>query len=328
MWHWADEPDLDADDGYLPPSVLRSWTYKCHELDPQHLVKTGLAGPPWVHTDEEDWWSGRRRKYAYPYNADQFGAKVHVTDVYGLDYYPFDWLSPHHHDASFEKMARALDAMKADTYNLVPFFSAIETTDINESPYPTPWYPTPEHLKMIMWLNVVHGAKGIVWFHYFKGTPADNFTAMADFVDDITTLTPVILGPATDRTVSIDVDYSKGIWTSGTAYSLDNEVQFGNACYSCTAAHTGSEATKPGTGIDWHDYWVVEDRVDTMIRDYNGKVYLFLVFSSVLRAFINPSSLRAISAWAAASSDSGRYPIRIISSVSPFCICASLRDSI
>ena len=49
---------------------------------------------------------------------------------------------------------------------------------------------------MLIWTGVVHGAHGINWFHYHTGTPpAENLAVMKQFKDQITDLTPVVLGP-------------------------------------------------------------------------------------------------------------------------------------
>jgi hypothetical protein len=53
---------------------------------------------------------------------------------------------------------------------------------------------TPAQIRFCFWANVIHGAKGIAWFHYFGGTPSDNKKEMARCLDEVTRLTGVILG--------------------------------------------------------------------------------------------------------------------------------------
>ena len=38
---------------------------------------------------------------------------------------------------------------------------------------------------MVIWLNVVHGAKGINWYHYNDDTPDENYQVMQEFVHQI-----------------------------------------------------------------------------------------------------------------------------------------------
>jgi len=115
---------------------------------------------------------------------------------------------------AFELYAEAVDQLISRNYNLIPAFSCIESQDLwseNKSTPPgcTPgvdcyargttsiWTPgpTPEQLRFETWLNVIHGIKGIAWFHYFEPIPAENYLVMEEFVDQITRLTDVVLGP-------------------------------------------------------------------------------------------------------------------------------------
>jgi hypothetical protein len=84
-----------------------------------------------------------------------------------------------------------------------------------------------EQVYLEAWLNVIHGAKGIVWFQYFD-PPSIRWQAMKKFADQMKTLAPVVLRPEPARTVT------------------DN----GNAPLN---------------------------RVDTMIRESEGNVYVFAV---------------------------------------------------
>lgn len=251
MWNWASEPDLGDDSTYVPAPVVRSWTYKTHQLDPQHLVTVTFAGHYWTE-GVIDYHERRRHKYQAPTNASQFGQGTQifngtqVGDVYEIDYYPLEWAAPHSRGATNALLISALDKFYEETKNQVPLMSLVETTDIREgdgglSP-PTPWHPTQEQLKMMIWINVVHEAKGLGWFHYHTRTPEANFAVMAEFVDDIEQLTPVILGPKIDTQVNVQV-------TGGAQ----------------------------GDG-----------RIDTMIREYNGKYYLFAVRVSETEDEPNP----------------------------------------
>lgn len=200
MWMWDDEPDLGGASEVIIPQVLRAWTYASHLADPQHLVATNLAGSSW--TRSEGWHVEHRRSYTCPYNIKYFGGKgKFVADVYGLDFYPIDWAAPSSMAAKVEHLTTALSNLRSETRNLVPFMSFVETCDIAEPPYPTPYPPSPEQLRMLIWLNVIHGAKGINWFHYFGATPTANFGVMQEFLKHITFLTPVVLAPEAERRI-------------------------------------------------------------------------------------------------------------------------------
>ena len=174
------------------------------------MVATNFAGKPWTQET-----MGSTLNYLYPYNTRKFGRKKFVADVYGFDYYPIDWARLY--NARVTLLADALKRMHEQTYNLVPVMSFVETANIRDDVYaqygknryysdPDPMYntptPTPQQLNMLIWLNVVHGVKGINWFHFFADHTEDNYRVMAQFLKDITELTPVVLGPETDITVT------------------------------------------------------------------------------------------------------------------------------
>ena len=233
-WLWRDEPELGGDNEYLPAEVLQAWTNRTHSLDSMHPVAINLVGN-WLESPYPSWWWERSGYYLYLDNARRFGKRSFVADIYAMDYYPIEWAAPHSRGATMDMLTRHLDALRARNYNLVPCTSWVETCDINESDgavrSPTPWHPTPAQLKMLIWINVVHGMKGINWFPWHSGTPDANYPVMTTFVDQITRLTPVVLGPEINPTVTV---------------------------------------TAPGA------------RIDTMVRTYRGKTYLFAVRVSEL----------------------------------------------
>ena len=234
-WLWRDEPELGGDNEYLPAEVLQAWTNRTHAIDPLHPVAINLVGN-WIASSNPSWWWERSGYYLYLDNARRFGKRSFVADIYAMDYYPVEWAAPHSRGATMDMLTRHLDALRARNYNLVPCTSWVETCDIDEADgavrHPTPWHPTPAQLKMLIWINVVHGMKGINWFPWHSGTPAANYPVMATFVDQITRLTQVVLGPEINPTVTV---------------------------------------TAPGA------------RIDTMVRTYEGKTYLFAVRVSELK---------------------------------------------
>ena len=117
-----------------------------------------------------------------------------VADVYSQDYYPIEYeksAAKKGYVVSIEDMCLAMDRMREWNYNLAPVMAYVETCDIKGRGTPA---PSPEEVKLLIWANIIHGAKGISWFHYFNPTPSDNLKEMARFLDQITRLTPAVLG--------------------------------------------------------------------------------------------------------------------------------------
>lgn len=233
-WQWMDEPELYGVDA----QQLRSWTFVSHRHDPLHPVAVNFMGHPYSYVNgAASYWGSTRRSYALEYNSILFGTRKSVTDILGIDYYPFDAVSSDRQD-TMNRLGTALDTVIDENLGLMPVISCVETSDAGntgDADHVTPWKPTAEQLKMITWFNVVHGVKGILWFHYFNGedsfsTPAANLAFMKKFTQQITALTPVVLGPVPESTVSI----------------------------------TGITGSTSG-------------RIDTMLRSYNGKLYLIAV---------------------------------------------------
>lgn len=106
----------------------------------------------------------------------------------------------------------ALDRLREWNYNLLPVMTWIETCDIHNPADGYTWTPapTPTQLRNLAWLSVIHDAKGIQWFHYFEPTPPENYAVMQTFLDQITALTPVVLGPEDVETTVTDTEQGGG----------------------------------------------------------------------------------------------------------------------
>lgn len=199
-WIWKDEPELGSYKLCTPAEVVRAWTYVTHKLDQQHPVQTNLVGPYLLESDKHHDRS-LSNEYFYATNKEIFGRKTFVADIYGMDYYPVEWGKPQTKEATMDKLITILKNLKQNTCGLVPYMSFVETCNIQEKDWgngvydPTPWHPSPEMLKMMIWINVVHGVKGLNWFPWHSGTPENNYPVMQEFVEQITELTPVVLGP-------------------------------------------------------------------------------------------------------------------------------------
>ncbi len=228
MWGWWDEPELNK----IPAQVLRSWTYISHQYDGQHPVVVNFMGHPYTYVNGvTSWWGSERHTYTYGYSQGVFGMRKPPADAVGFDYYPIDAVRTDATD-TLNRLTTALETIRLENFDLLPVMSCVETTDPGNGG-DTPWAPSAAQLRMLIWINVVHEAKGIMWFHYFPTTPPANYAEMTRFTRQITALTPVVLGPRVSRTVSID-------------------------------------------------YGIQTGRIDTMLREYNGKLYLIAVRVSEL----------------------------------------------
>lgn len=256
-WQWVDEPDLGIFSQYLPPTTLRSWTKRCHSLDPHHPVTINYAGKPWSEPQGVvNWWVDRRRVYAYKHNAYVFGNITtpfqgkFISDIYSIDYYPIDWAvdastPAGEKNTTINGLTIALDNLREETYDLVPYFSYVMTTTFYEDDN-TPYHPSPEQLKMVAWLNVIHGVKGIEWFHYRADTQNYNFEVMQQFKKDIEELTPAVLAATPERNISLTI--------------------------------TNPSPAQP------------KDRVDMMLKEYDGNYYLFAARVSEVKTELEPGN--------------------------------------
>jgi PKD repeat protein len=206
---WGDEPDLYG----TPGTALRAMHYRCHAQDSRHLTAINFAGSTWQGTGT--YGEGlRRANYNFLHNANQCGKKVLVHDIYSFDYYPIEWAAPSPKHAKMTDYVDIIDNLRTENYDLAPLLSYVETCDIHEtdwgtSTYSTPWHPTPGQLRMMTWLNVVHGVKGISWFPYHAGTPAINYPIMTQFVNQTAKLAPALLGPEIDAGVTCAVSNAR-----------------------------------------------------------------------------------------------------------------------
>ena len=219
MWGWKDEPDLGGTTEYIPATEVKRWTDKCHELDTNHPHLMNIVGYSFTHGDEPNWNNERAQSYCFLYNDrknvtmgdnEPFDKKTPVCDVIAFDYYPYEYATKYDW-CSLEDSLLAVDRLRDWNYNLLPTMTWIETCDIHADPS-HPWTPppTPAELHNLVWTNVIHGVKGIQWFHYFEPTPPENYAVMASFLTQITELTPAVLGPEEVSTAVTETELGGG----------------------------------------------------------------------------------------------------------------------
>lgn len=200
MWMWKDEPNGSGRNGRVPPSVNSAWTYMCHRLDKQHLVATNLYGYgylPYYNKAPDD--------YDYLDNSIYFGGKKHMLfDVIGFDIYPIQ--AAEHASMKGRRVisdyAEAIDFVQQQNYHLTPMMSFIEVQKLKDSPIS----PSHDQILMEAWLNVIHGIKGINWFHYFGTTPQESLDAMNRFFGQIKKYSRIILNKPSSLQASDDAN--------------------------------------------------------------------------------------------------------------------------
>ncbi|MBN2709441.1 MAG: T9SS type A sorting domain-containing protein [Calditrichaceae bacterium] len=184
FWDWMDEPISNnqsitgSTEGNA--ALVRSWTEKTHAHNPQHLVFTS----EWATLSS---FEHVQSKIFYP---------NWVADVYSFDLYALEFEAD-----TGDKMAEVAEINERYyryNYGMMPFSSWIETCDVRPlghdhdvSLYP----PTQEQLRMLCWIPIIHGAKGLSWFPYFGPTPPENFIEMSEIVNFTNQYQHIILSP-------------------------------------------------------------------------------------------------------------------------------------
>jgi hypothetical protein len=184
MWTWLDE---SITVNHQSAGTVKNWKDLCHQIDNQHLVVNNEAGT--IDTGASEYKTAEAQTFFYPNQ---------VADVYCFDYYVIEY-SYHQPSYNTTGLAQICDRYAAWNYNVIPFMSFVETCDLHGTGNPA---PTPEQLRMLIWVNIIHGARGICWFHYFNETPKANFLEMARFTEQIGKLAPLVLGQPCLRQVT------------------------------------------------------------------------------------------------------------------------------
>jgi hypothetical protein len=199
FYEWHDEPDLGDGDQYIPATEVRKWTDLGHEMDTEHPHYLNVVGYSYTHADPyPNAHNASAQAFCFLYstrrssatgNEEVFDKRTLCTDIMAFDYYPYEMANLSY--VSLPDLALALDRMRLWNYNLIPHMTWIETCDVGGSGTPNP--PTPTELNQLVWLSIIHGVKGINWFHYFGATPAENRAIMEKTVQWTTVLAPAIL---------------------------------------------------------------------------------------------------------------------------------------
>ena len=198
-WMHGDEPDnaqeLSGGKGYGPPiapeKIVEAYR-KIKANDPTRPIMLNLGqGVAW------DGWYGRGARSNHPEDYSQY---VRGGDIVSFDIYP----AVHDNAAIAGKLwflARGVELLRDWSGGDRLVWNCIECTQISN----TKTKPAPQQVKAEVWMSIIHGSQGIIYFcHQFKprfieaGLLADD--AMAKAVGainrQIQELAPVINSPA------------------------------------------------------------------------------------------------------------------------------------
>ena len=68
----------------------------------------------------------------------------------------------------------------------------------------------------------------------------------------------------------------QGAWVITTDYFIDDAVTDAGETYVCIQDHTAAATDQPGIGVNWEDYWVLIDYVESDIFKYYPRLSGFL----------------------------------------------------
>jgi len=157
FWNWVDEPELANGGNCIPPAKVRKLLEQNHRLDPQHPVFLNTGGGKFCRP-KDNWGYKHIRNYTYMHAFKDRPALL--GDVICQDYYPVKQRDDKNYPGSFEHLTIAMDEMVRMNRNLTPFGSFVETCVLprgekEKAP------PTPTELRLMCWLNIIHGARMI-----------------------------------------------------------------------------------------------------------------------------------------------------------------------
>ena len=196
--------DLDTKPyrGYGPP-VPPAWIVK----DYQDIKRVDPARPVLVNLGQGVAWEGYIGRGERTGKLEDYPKYIEGCDIVSFDIYP----ACHSKPAVAQKLwyvPRGVDRLRQWAGPSKPVWTCIECTQIN---HPTT-KATPQQIKCEVWMAIIHGARGLIYFsHTWKpsfveaGLLADQRTAAAvrDINAQVTALASVINGPTLEGQVKV-----------------------------------------------------------------------------------------------------------------------------
>jgi len=207
-WMHGDEPDnaqkLAARLGFgspVPPEKIVADYQKMKATDPSRPVMLNLGqGVAW------DGWYGRGRRNNHPEDYPEY---LKGCDIASFDIYPAN----HGSKAVAGNLwfvAKGVERLRNWTGDQKPIWTCIECTRIDNSGRK----PTPTEVRAEVWMALIHGADGLIYFvHQFKPTfieaallaDAEMLAAVTVINQQIKELAPVLTSPTVTNAVTVDV---------------------------------------------------------------------------------------------------------------------------
>lgn len=180
-----------------PEAVLDEY-HQIKQADPSRPVFMTLTGNFHPHFNK---WTAAERARLYP-------AYVQATDVVGYDIYPiYGWNKPEWLHLGHEATEQLVEMGGGR-----PVYAWIETSKGGQwtGPLERQKEVTPQHIRAEVWMSICRGATAIGYFtHIWKpsynqfGVPEENRRALREINQQITRLTPAILGSPPPQPVTI-----------------------------------------------------------------------------------------------------------------------------
>lgn len=253
-WMHADEPDnaqaLPEGGGYGPavdPAKLQADYERMKAADPSRPIwlnlGQGVANEAWVGR------GGPREDYP---------RYVATTDIVSYDVYPVSGIRKSDGERFLWYVAKGVDSLRHWSSNGQPVWNVIETTRINSDRG-----PTPEQVRSEVWMSIVHGSTGIVYFCHewnpvFREARLLEDEAMRVGVGAINAqihrMAPVLNAPSaadqvavhsSDDAVPVDVlvkSYDGDLWVVATAMRMGATT----ATFTLAGGVSGSDGTRVG----------------------------------------------------------------------------------
>lgn len=197
-WGWVDEINIGGANEKVYAPVAAAWGYVSHINDANHPSFNTFYGYDWGNS-----YATAPSIYDYLGSAPLFGGKKWVQDAIPFDIYPIHFRLDINTATKGPYAAYLFDVGRIQAYNknLVPLIPAIVPCDAQATDEPlNP--QTDAQVYLECWMNVIHGAKAILWFEFFDMDNTGRWTAMKKFSDQMAILTPVVLGPEPTKTVT------------------------------------------------------------------------------------------------------------------------------
>jgi hypothetical protein len=208
-WMHGDEPDnaqsLGPGKGYgppIPPAQVIADYQQIRRRDPTRPVLLNLGqGVAW------DDWHGRGVRTRHPEDYPEY---VQGADIVSFDIYPVTHDRPAV-SSNLWYVARGVERLIEWTGGRKPVWNCIECTRIS---HPTA-KPTPHHVRAEVWMSLIHGSRGLIYFVHEWQPRFDEsallhdpemLAAVTDLNHQIHTLAPVLNSPSLPRVARVATD--------------------------------------------------------------------------------------------------------------------------